>query len=117
MFQVNSQKEDNYIQIGAKGGATKISSGYAFSFFLKQLASEKSDYHSYWDKWMDKIFVKYLENNSKSDEIFMKMAKKLSGEEFGSFMMGNATFSTKLKTIFAMPKIGFLKSFINSTLN
>ena len=62
-------------------------------------------------------FVKYLENNSKSDEIFMKMAKKLSGEEFGSFMMGNAKFSTKLKTIFAMPKIGFLKSFINSTLS
>ena len=117
MFEVYSQNEDNYIQIGAKGGATKISSGYAFSFFLKQLASEKSDYHSYWDKWMDKIFVKYLENNSKSDEIFMKMAKKLSGEEFGSFMMGNATFSTKLKTIFAMPKIGFLKSFINSTLS
>ena len=117
MFEINSQNKDNYIQIGAKGGATKISSGYAFSFFLKQLTSKKSNYHSYWDKWMDKIFVKYLENNSKSDEIFMKMAKKLSGEEFGSFMMGNAKFSTKLKTIFAMPKIGFLKSFINSTLS
>lgn len=117
MFEINSQNKDNYIQIGAKGGATKISSGYAFSFFLKQLLSEKSDYHSYWDKWMDKIFVKYLENNSKSDEIFMKMAERLNGEEFGSFMMGNAKFSTKLKTVFAMPKIGFLKSFMNSTLS
>ena len=115
MFEISSQNKDNYIQIGAKGGATKISSGYAFSFFLKQLLSEKSEYHSYWDKWMDKIFVKYLENNSKSDEIFMKMAERLNGEEFGSFMMGNAKFSTKLKTVFAMPKIGFLKSFINST--
>ena len=117
MFEINSQNKDNYIQIGAKGGATKISSGYAFSFFLKQLISEKNDYHSYWDKWMDKIFVKYLENNSKSDEIFMKMAERLNGEEFGSFMMGNAKFSTKLKTVFAMPKIGFLKSFMNSTLS
>ena len=117
MFEINSQNKDNYIQIGAKGGATKISSGYAFSFFLKQLLSEKSDYHSYWDKWMDKIFVKYLENNNKSDEIFMKMAERLNGEEFGSFMMGNAKFSTKLKTVFAMPKIGFLKSFMNSTLS
>ena len=117
MFEINSQNKDNYIQIGAKGGATKISSGYAFSFFLKQLLSEKSDYHSYWNKWMDKIFVKYLENNSKSDEIFMKMAERLNGEEFGSFMMGNAKFSTKLKTVFAMPKIGFLKSFMNSTLS
>jgi lycopene beta-cyclase len=117
MFEIDSQNKDNYIQIGAKGGATKISSGYAFSFFLKQLTSEKNNYHSYWDKWMDKIFVKYLENNSKSDEIFMKMAKKLSGKEFGSFMMGNAKFSTKLKTIFAMPKLGFLKSFFNSVLS
>jgi lycopene beta-cyclase len=117
MFEVNSQNEDNYIQIGAKGGATKISSGYAFSFFLKQLASEKGDYHSYWDKWMDKIFVKYIETNSKSDEIFMRMAKRINGEEFGSFMMGNAKFSTKLKTISAMPKIGFLKSFFKSALN
>jgi hypothetical protein len=47
----------------------------------------------------------------------MKMAKNLSGEEFGSFMMGNAKFSTKLKTISAMPKIGFLKSFFKSALN
>ena len=97
MFEINSQNKDNYIQIGAKGGATKMSSGYAFSFFLKQLTSKKSDYHSYWDKRMDKVFVKYLENNCKSDEIFMKMAAKLSGEEFGSFMMGNAKFITKLK--------------------
>ena len=117
MFEINSQNKDNYIQIGAKGGATKISSGYAFSFFLKQLTSNESEYHSYLDKCMDKIFVKYIENNSKSDEIFMRMAVKLNGEEFGSFMMGNAKFSTKLKVIMTMPKIGFLKSFINSALN
>jgi len=117
MFEINSQNRDNYIQIGTKGGATKISSGYAFSFFLKKLTSEKSYYHSFWDKWMDKIFVKYLENNSESDEIFMRMAEKLNGEEFGSFMMGNAKFSTKLKTILAMPKIDFLKSFLSSALN
>ena len=117
MFEINSQNKDNYVHIGTKGGATKISSGYAFSFFLKQLTSKDKDYHSYWDKWMDKIFVKYLENNSESDEIFMRMAEKLNGEEFGSFMMGNAKFSTKLKTILAMPKIDFLKSFLSSALN
>jgi len=44
----------------------------------------------------------------------MKMAKKLNGEEFSSFMMGNATFSTKLKIILAMPKIGFLKSYLRT---
>ena len=114
MFEINSQNEDKYVQIGTKGGSTKISSGYAFSFFLRQLTSDNKDYHSYWDKWMDKIFVKYLENNSKSDEIFMKMAKKLNGEEFSSFMMGNATFSSKMKIILAMPKIGFLKSYLRT---
>ena len=117
MFEVNSQNKDNYVQIGTKGGATKISSGYAFSFFLKQLTSKDKDYHSYSDKWMDKIFVNYLENNDKSDEIFMKMAEKLNGEEFCSFMMGHANFVTKLKIIFAMPKIGFIKSYLGSILN
>ena len=117
MFEINSQNRDNYVQIGARGGASKISSGYAFSFFLKQLTSKDRDYHTYLDKLMDKIFVKYLENNDKSDEIFMKMAEKLNGEEFSSFMMGNANFITKLKTIFVMPKIGFIKSYIRTVLN
>ena len=96
MFEVNSQNEDNYIKLAPKEVPQKYLLGMLF-LFLKTISLRKSDYHSYWDKWMDKIFVKYLENNSKSDEIFMKMAKKLSGEEFGSFMMGNAKFSTKLK--------------------
>ena len=117
MFEINSQNKDNYIQIGAKGGATKISSGYAFSFFLKKLTSNDKNYHSYWDNWMDKIFVKYLEDNRNSDQIFMKMAEKLNGEEFSSFMMGKATFLTKLKVIFAMPKIGFLKSYLSTIFN
>ena len=117
MFEIDSQNKDNYVQIGTKGGATKISSGYAFSFFLKQLTSKGKDYHSYWDKWMDKIFVNYLENNDKSDEIFMKMAGRLNGEEFSSFMMGQAKFITKFKIIFAMPKIGFFKSYLGTIFN
>ncbi len=117
MFEINSQNKDNYVQIGTKGGATKISSGYAFSFFLKQLTSKDKDYHSYWDKLMDKIFVNYLENNDKSDEIFMNMVKRLNGEEFSSFMMGHAKFIIKLKIIFSMPKIGFIKSYFGAILN
>ena len=53
MFEINSQNKDNYVHIGTKGGATKISSGYAFSFFLKHLTSKDKNYHSYWDKWME----------------------------------------------------------------
>jgi len=47
----------------------------------------------------------------------MKMAKRLNGEEFSSFMMGHAKFMTKLKVIFAMPKIGFIKSYLGAILN
>jgi len=32
-------------------------------------------------------------------------------------MMGKATFLTKLKVIFAMPKIGFLKSYLSTIFN
>ena len=38
-------------------------------------------------------------------------------KNFGSFMMGHANFVTKIKIIFAMPKIGFIKSYLGSILN
>ena len=108
---------DGHINIGSRGGATKISSGYAFSFFLKKLKSsqlEKNKHHSFWDIWMDRIFVDYLENNKKTHNIFKKMVMSLNGDEFASFMMGTAKFGTKLKIIYSMPKIGFIKSFFRS---
>ena len=118
--QFNKSEIEDFDLVGVKAEDSKtlkVTLKTKTPFFLKQLASEKSDYHSYWDKWMDKIFVNYLENNDKSDEIFMKIAEKLNGEEFCSFMMGHANFVTKLKIIFAMPKIGFIKSYLGAILN
>lgn len=114
MFEIDKKNSNNYTNLGSRGGATKISSGYAFSFFLRQLTNDRKNYHSYWDKWMDTIFVNYLQNNNKTDDIFMKMSKSLSGDEFASFMMGAANWKTKLKVILSMPKFGFLKSYISS---
>ena len=119
MYSINYKSIDNnHINIGSRGGATKISSGYAFSFFIKSLKSRalnlKKNYHSFWDNWMDIIFVNYIENNIQTENIFRRMIGSLNGEEFASFMMGTSSLRTKLKIIYSMPKLGFLKSFFRS---
>ena len=118
MYAINNQNSENYINLGSRGGATKISSGYAFSFFLRKLKSSQNEmnqnYHSFWDNWMDKIFVNYLENNIRTEKIFKNMVRSLNGDEFASFMMGTAKLNTKLKIIYSMPKLGFLRSFFQS---
>jgi len=40
--------------------------------------------------------------------------RSLNGDEFASFMMGTAKLNTKLKIIYSMPKLGFLRSFFQS---
>jgi lycopene beta-cyclase len=117
MYEIKNKNADNYINIGTRGGATKISSGYAFSFFLRKLTSNIDNYHSYWDEWMDKIFVHFLLNNHKTEHIFIRMSQSLTGDEFSSFMMGIADFKTKIKVILSMPKKSFIKSFIGSLLS
>tara|TARA_B100001287_G_scaffold1622_1_gene1227 strand:- start:24 stop:1097 length:1074 start_codon:yes stop_codon:yes gene_type:complete len=114
MYEIKNENTSNYVNIGTRGGATKISTGYAFSFFLKKLTSNIENYHSYWDEWMDKIFVHFLLNNLKTEHIFIKMSQTLTGDEFSSFMMGIADFKTKIKVIFSMPKKSFIKSFIST---
>ena len=121
MYSIDHLNTENYINIGSRGGATKISSGYAFSFFLKKIKSKHlildKTYHSFWDNWMDRIFVNYLERNNKTDKIFKNMVNSLDGDEFASFMMGTASLNTKLKIIYSMPKFGFLQSFFRSLSN
>ena len=121
MYDIENKSSENYINIGSRGGATKISTGYAFSFFLKNimLKLEKKDkaHHSYFDKWMDKVFVNYLKNNNGTEKVFINMAYSLNGNEFASFMMGVADFPTKLKVIMSMPKIKFIKSALSTIRN
>ena len=112
-------KDPNIINIGIRGGACKSSTGYAFSFLIKQIQLLKSSkknkvhVHNFIEQNMDNIFIKYLKNNSENGNSFLELANKLSGAEFQSFMMGQSTFLTKFKIIKSMPKIPFIKALIS----
>ena len=105
----------NIFNIGIRGGACKPSTGYAFSFLIKQiqlLKHSKKNYvniHKFLDKKMDKIFINFLKNNKENGHSFIKLASNLKGNEFQSFMMGESSLLTKLKIIKSMPKLPFIK--------
>ena len=54
---------------------------------------------------------------SGAEKVFINMAYYLNGNEFASFMMGVASFRTKLKVIMSMPKIKFIKSALSTIRN
>ena len=105
----------NIFDIGIRGGACKPSTGYAFSFLIKQIQNLKRSnknhvsIHNFLDKKMDKIFINFLKNNNENGKSFIKLASSLNGTEFQSFMMGESNFFTKIKIINSMPKIPFIK--------
>ncbi len=112
--------------LGGNGGAIKPSSGYAFAFVQKQIAAaiaSTSNHtngikirppHKMIDLWMDDVFVTVMrEWPAAAPNIFMRMARGLTGDEFALFLSGEATWPMRLKVIFAMPKWIFLRSFIH----
>ncbi len=111
-------KDTNVFNIGIRGGACKPSTGYAFSFLIKQIQHIKKtnrnyyNVHSILEKKMDKIFLNYLKNNNENGSSFINIAKNLNGNEFQSFMMGKSSFATKFKIIKSMPKLPFIKAII-----
>ena len=108
--------DPNIYNIGIRGGACKASTGYAFSFLIKQIQlikktnKNKIHIHKFIEKKMDQIFLNYLKNNNEFGESFIAIAKNLNGNEFQTFMMGQSTLKTKLKIIKSMPKLPFIKS-------
>ncbi len=117
MFFAEEKKSanSNIFNIGIRGGACKPSSGYAFSFLIKQiqlLKNSKKNYvttHKFLDRKMDKIFINFLKNNRENGDSFINLASTLNGNEFQSFMMGESNLLTKLKIIKSMPKLPFIK--------
>jgi len=117
MFTVTEKKSSNpnLLNIGIRGGACKPSTGYAFSFLIKQIQllkySKKNsvNIHKFLERKMDKIFVNYLKNNNEDGQSFIKLASNLNGNEFQSFMMGDSNLLTKFKIIKSMPKVLFIK--------
>ncbi|MDA9748686.1 lycopene cyclase family protein [Pelagibacteraceae bacterium] len=108
-------KNPNIFNIGIRGGVCKPSTGYAFSFLIKQIQLIKKStknfvkVHNFLDRKMDKIFINYLKNNIENGSSFIKLASNLNGYEFQSFMMGESSLVTKLKIIRSMPKLAFIK--------
>ena len=117
MFFAEEKKSanSNIFNIGIRGGACKPSTGYAFSFLIKQiqlLKNSKKNYvttHKFLDRKMDKIFINFLKNNRENGDSFINLASTLNGNEFQSFMMGESNLLTKLKIIKSMPKLPFIK--------
>ena len=109
-------KDPKIINIGIRGGACKPSTGYVFSFLIKQIQLLKHTdrnrvkIHKYLDNLMDKIFLNYLKNNNENGKSFLNIAKNLNGTEFKNFMMGQSDFLTKIKIIRSMPKLAFIKA-------
>ena len=105
----------NIFNIGIRGGACKPSTGYAFSFLIKQIQLLKNSkknsikIHKFLDRKMDKIFINFLKNNNENGQSFIKLASNLNGNEFQSFMMGDSNLLTKFKIIKSMPKLPFIK--------
>ncbi len=108
--------------IGARGGALRPSSGYAFTFIQKQVAEiiAHHDKTGTWratsplsarDLWMDKVFLRVLSKHpTTSARLFMRLAKALTGTEFACFMSGTARWPLIAKIIFAMPKLTFISA-------
>ena len=108
----------NIFNIGIRGGACKPSTGYAFSFLIKQIQlfkNSKKNYvniHKFLERKMDKIFINFLKNNNEDGQSFIKLASNLNGNEFQSFMMGESNLLTKLKIIKSMPTLPFIKELL-----
>ena len=117
--QEKPSNDPNIYNIGIRGGACKPSTGYAFSFLIKQIqlikksSNNQPKVHNLIERKMDKIFLSYLKNNNENGTSFIKLAENLNGTEFQSFMMGNSSFFTKIKIIKSMPKLPFIKAIFN----
>jgi len=117
MFFAEEDKSpnSNVFNIGIRGGTCKPSTGYAFSFLIKQIQllkfSNKNyvNVHKFLEKKMDKIFINFLKNNNEDGQSFIKLASNLKGDEFQSFMMGESNLLTKLKILKSMPKLPFIR--------
>ena len=120
-------KVSAFTGIGGNGGAVRPSSGYAFSFIQKQIAAtlaaanvEDTTHgsplvvkcpHEPVDLWMDELFVTVLRNwPGVAAELFLRMARELSGDEFALFLSGEANWRLRAKVVLSMPKWVFFKA-------
>ena len=108
--------------LGGNGGAIRPSSGYAFIFIQKQIsrAIESAQRtgrlvatppHRQIDLWMDAVLLSVLRHwPQHAPELFLRMGRALSGDEFALFLSGEAGWRLRLKVVMAMPKWPFIRA-------
>ncbi len=108
--------------LGSTAGATRPASGYAFLFIQRQIEAgirlvnsgkeiSFKNPHKRIDLWMDSVFLTVLKHwPEHGPNMFLRMGKALSGDQFVKFMSGDAGWWIRLKVIFAMPKWPFIKA-------
>lgn len=107
--------------IGGNGGAIRPSSGYAFIFIQRQIdraiAAARAtgnlavtSPHQSIDLAMDAVLLTVLRHwPEQAPDLFLRMGKALSGDEFARFLNGEADWALRLKVVMAMPKLPFLR--------
>ena len=121
-----TKHDSRYLGIGSNGNCLRKSSGYAFNSIQQQarrIASQISQGKvvkkqdeiplpfTKLETILDSIFVNSLKNQPhKAPEYFIKISKRLTGDEFASFMSGKTSLNILFKIIFALPKLPFLKA-------
>lgn len=109
------------VNIGAAGGAVRLSSGYAFSTIQTQMAALAASINAGETQlpkafsnalmFMDKVFNRALKAQpDQGVSFFMATAKALSADQFSRFMLGQAGLIEWSKVILAMPKQRFIKA-------
>lgn len=114
--------------IGAAGGAVRLSSGYAFSTIQTQMTllaasiagGERTVARPFSKRliFLDKVFNRAL--SAQADHgvsLFMATAQALSADQFSRFMLGTAGLVEWVRVILAMPKWPFIKSALKQLLS
>ena len=120
-----SKYDNRYLGIGSNGNCLRKSSGYAFNAIQQQtkhialqiskgkemsIQAHIPTAFSWLETKLDSIFLRALiERPEKAPEYFTKISKRLTGDEFASFMSGNTRLRHLLKVILSLPKIPLLK--------
>ena len=119
----------NVINLGLRGNANRISSGYTFYFIQKQVKNlsrkvnlsykiNNSKIHSKLINFLDRIFIDVLKSNpSKAPLIFQSFGKSFNGDDMAFFMSSKIRIIPILKMIFNLPTKIFIKSFIRCLFN
>ena len=115
-------RDPNIPGLGGNGGAIRPSSGYAFIFIQKQISDAIETAHATGrlavesphqrvDLWMDAVLLSVLRHwPETAPNLFLRMGRALSGDEFARFLSGEAGWGLRLKVVMAMPKWPFIRA-------